>query len=340
LFPDCPVGTARTPGIVVLAPESLFVGSSAFSCGVRCAIEVIGPDDCNVVLQGPTGSGKRIVLQALYVAYGRGDLVRVPAVQLDGETLRSELVGYRGKSFTGADEKDRAGLLVQEHGGILGVEEADEIPARGQAWLVDIAEREELWPLGGGRPIRPDMRVVMCVHESPEALVARGWWRRDLLYRVAEETIVLLGLIEHMEDVPELTDHLVGRISRARGDCAIALARGVVGRLMAHAWPGNVRELDSVLKGACRRAWREAGKGQRIVVEARHLVIVPPLGLIGGRGRRVVLAVDQVHEALRKADGRVTIAAGILGVTPVTLRRRMKDFAIDLRDYRDGAKSP
>ena len=318
-----------TPARITPARAQHFVGISPYAEAVRQAIAWLAREDCTLMICGPTGSGKKVVTRALHAASGRGPLVRLPAVQLDGELARAELAGSLKGAYTDAD-RDRPGLVSLADGGMLVVDDADRTAARGQLWLLEVAEHEGLLPVGGKRVCLSNVRLVVCFQAAPEWLVRKKFLRDDLFRRLDQERIVLQPLCDHMEDLPALVQDALEREAARRNAEPVLLSDEALFRLMHHSWPGNVRELETTMERACRRARRDALAGARLCIEAHHCCgITPPAG--GTRGRVVRVSEDRIREVLAATGNNVRRSASALGIGERTLWRRVKEHAIELR---------
>jgi Nif-specific regulatory protein len=58
------------------------------------------------------------------------------------------------------------------------------------------------------------------------------------------------SLRERSEDIPQLAEFLLGRISKQQGDRSLEIKESAIRLLMKHNWPGNVRELANRLERA------------------------------------------------------------------------------------------
>ena len=210
-------------------------------------IRRIGPRDLSVLIRGPTGSGKDLVAQALHRASARSEapFVTVHVPSLKEELFESELFGYEKGAFTGA-EKDRTGLLAGAGGGTVCFDEIAALPLPSQAKLLRVLDRREVRPLGATESRPLDIRFLFTTDKDLRLLAARGSFREDLYWRVAQSEIVVPGLSHRKEDMEELVSVLLRKHARL-GRPVPDLAPGVLPFLCAAKWPGNVRQLETVL---------------------------------------------------------------------------------------------
>jgi transcriptional regulator with GAF, ATPase, and Fis domain len=164
---------------------------------------------------------------------------------LPEQLVESELFGHERGAFTGAD-RSRAGSFERAHRGTIFLDEIGELPLELQPKLLRVLERKEVTRIGAGEPIEVDVRVIAATHRDLAAMVERGTFREDLLYRLAEVVIRLPPLREHPEDIPVLAH----RILESSDGPARAIAPEALVYLQEQPWPGNVRELRNIVRRA------------------------------------------------------------------------------------------
>jgi transcriptional regulator with GAF, ATPase, and Fis domain len=241
-------------------------GESAAIRAVRETIARAGPSSATVLITGETGTGKELVATLLHQASPRRGrpMVRVNCAALPEALLESELFGHERGAFTGADQR-RIGRFEQAHGGTLFLDEIGDMHPHIQAKVLRALQEREFQRLGGAGSIRVDVRVVAATNQDLRALIARGRFREDLLYRLDVVSIHLPPLRERMEDLPALAAEILAELSSA---APAELESAALALLLAHTWPGNVRELRNVLERAALLG------GTRIA--ARDLRLGPP----------------------------------------------------------------
>jgi DNA-binding NtrC family response regulator len=263
-----PIAAERVrPGRALLAgqlPE--FVGSHPTMLEVSRRIRLAAPRRTTVLIEGPTGSGKELVAQALHRLSPRAKnkLVALNCAAIPETLLEAELFGHARGAFTGAVQ-GRTGRIEAAHGGTLFLDEIGEMPLALQAKLLRFLETGELQRVGENEPVRVDVRIVVATHRPLARLAAEGGFRADLYYRLAVFVIHTPALAERMADLGDLTEYFLRKLgaeSPAKG-----LSEGALARLRKHSWPGNVRELGHVLE----RAWILAEDRPQIGVEEIEL---------------------------------------------------------------------
>ena len=222
------------------------VGQSEAMAALRSMVRRVGPTDVNVLVLGPTGTGKELVARALHDCSRRrqGPFVPVHCGALSSELLESELFGHVRGSFTGA-YRDQSGLVEAADGGTLFLDEVGEMPVPMQVKLLRFLQEGSFVPVGGRQQKHARVRVVAATHRPLEAMVKEGSFREDLFYRLKGFVLRTPALSERLSDVPLLASRFLHRVApRAR------LAPAAMAWLLAREWPGNVRELRAVVESA------------------------------------------------------------------------------------------
>jgi DNA-binding NtrC family response regulator len=227
-------------------------------------VRLVAPRMTPVLIEGPTGSGKELVAEALHrlSSRNRKPFVAINCAAIPEALLEAELFGHTRGAFTGAVQ-GRTGRIEAADGGTLFLDEIGEMPLALQSKLLRFVECGELQRVGDNETVKVDVRVIAATH-LPLAQQARdGGFRSDLYYRLAVFLIRTPSLVEHGEDLPLLIEHFLQRLGR---DTPLKrIDESAMALLAAHDWPGNVRELEHVLERAVILA------GESPVVTAREI---------------------------------------------------------------------
>ncbi len=343
------------------------VGQSLAMQEVFKRIALVAPAEACVHLVGESGAGKELVARAIHQFSRRsgGPFVPVNIAALNPTIVESELFGHVRGAFTGADQQ-HAGLLEQSHGGTIFLDEVADIPLSLQVKLLRAVEHGEVLPVGAGRPIQIDLRIVSATHQNLTQLVTAGRFRQDLYFRLATFQIELPPLRERPGDIRPLAEHFVALLSQKNRLATAGLPPETVAVLETRPWHGNVRELKNAIEHALIMA-----RGGPILPD--HLPPpVPPgaetaattgqAGLVldtagAGSGEKEIADLirrwadarlrdsadaEDLHRqllnlvepplfsaALDKHHGQRLAAARSLGLHRMTLRKKLAEFGMD-----------
>jgi DNA-binding NtrC family response regulator len=226
-----------------------FVGDAPCMLEVSRRIRLVATRSTPVLIEGPTGSGKELVADALHrlSKRTRKAFVAINCAAIPEALLEAELFGHTRGAFTGAVQ-NRVGRIEAAHGGTLFLDEIGEMPLSLQAKLLRFVESGELQRVGDNETVRVDVRIVAATHQHLSQNTKTGTFRPDLYYRLAVFLIRTPALSDHLEDLPHLIAHFLEKMGR---DMPLKQVDATaVAKLAAHPWPGNVRELEHVLERA------------------------------------------------------------------------------------------
>lgn len=235
--------------------------------------------------------------------------------------LESELFGHVKGAFTGATA-DRTGAARNAQKGTLFLDEVCDLPLELQVKLLRFLQTGIVQPVGSDKQIQLDLRIVCATNKDPEAEVAAGRFREDLLYRLKVIPITVPPLRDRDKDVLDIASVMLERLSEEEERAAPTLTDEAKAHLLAHPWPGNVRELINKLRSA--------------LVLTDSDVLGPDALQIGGvakaptgQGQVRPLAVverEVIEHAIAACDGNVVQAAELLEVSPSTLYRKRAEW--------------
>jgi DNA-binding NtrC family response regulator len=279
----------------------------------------------NVLLQGPTGSGKELVAHAIHqmspVANQRFAVCNCSAIV--DTLLESQLFGHVRGAFTGATET-RAGLFAYADGGTVFLDEVSETSLAMQAKLLRVIQNREVQRVGAPEVRHVDVRLIAATNRDLRAEVAAGRFREDLFYRLSTIQIRVPSLAERLEDVPSLITFFVKKYNTAYGKQIKGLTRRAQAVLLKHTWPGNVRELENVLSSASLIALNDfidvqdlPEHLQKPVVQAGSAKFWRPLPLDAVRK-------EHIERVLELCSGNRVRAAQMLGIGRTSLYRYLK----------------
>jgi DNA-binding NtrC family response regulator len=233
-----PALSDRLPDLIGDAPCMLEVGRR---------VRRVAPRLTPVLIEGPTGSGKELVAEALHrlSTRSRKPFVAINCAAIPEALLEAELFGHTRGAFTGAVQ-GRTGRIEAADGGTLFLDEIGEMPLALQSKLLRFVECGELQRVGDNATVKVDVRIIAATHRSLADDTQKGTFRADLYYRLAVFLIRTPSLVEHAQDLPLLVDHFMQRLGRSSP--VKSVDHGALAKLSVHDWPGNVRELEHVLE--------------------------------------------------------------------------------------------
>jgi transcriptional regulator of acetoin/glycerol metabolism len=341
------VRVGRWVGVIADTPEPVSeLAPGLFGGGVlrRALAPVVtaAGSDLPIVLEGETGTGKEVVARAIHAWSGRsGSFVAVNCAALPQGLAEAELFGYRRGAFTGADRAS-PGFFRSAEGGTLLLDEISELPLALQAKLLRVLEQREVQPLGESRPIPIDVRVVVAGQESLLDAVRERRFRADLLARLDGMSVRLPPLRARREDVPTLFCQLWTALGQGMQP---SLEFDFVERLCVHDWPLNVRELVLLVRRLlvfhANEPSLHAGHLPARIGDAgdRPGLLQPSPETAADKSSAVAAALERVElpelvAALRAAQGNVTQASTLLGITRQRAYRLIEGHALDLDGLR------
>ena len=286
----------------------------------------------NVLIVGPTGTGKELVARAIHqispVSQQRLAVCNCSAMV--DTLLESQLFGHIRGSFTGATET-RPGLFEYANGGTVFLDEVGETSLAMQAKLLRVIQNREIQRVGSPEVRQVNVRLIAATNRDLRAEVLAGHFREDLFYRLSSIQIRIPPLTERLEDIPLLVQFFLKKYNDAYGKNFSGLTRRAQSVLLQHAWPGNVRELENVISSACITA-----SGDFIDLDdlPEHLQRRRPR--IGEADEWRPLSLDEVRKVhiqrvLHMCQGNRLRAAQVLGIGRTSLYRYLK------RDGQNGA---
>lgn len=332
---DSPTFPQEPKSDIANLPRSMrgVVGRSAKLIETFRIIDRVAKTDCTVLITGESGTGKELVARAVHEHSNRarGPLVTVNCGAIPEALLESELFGHARGAFTGAASV-RIGRIQAAEGGTLFLDEVGELPLSLQVKLLRVLQYKEYSPVGDGRVLTANIRVVAATNVDLEAAVRDGKFREDLFYRLNVIHVRTPELKERDGDVGMLLDHFfdLARDRLGRTDLIgfSAEARDV---LESYDWPGNVRELENTLERAVLLSGgpnidvadlpeRVLGRGG---VARPTQTALPDLGI---DLRRAVESFENqlIQQALDRTGWNKKQAATLLGINRTTLVEMLK----------------
>lgn len=296
--------------------------------------------NASVLVRGETGSGKELIARAVHTLGPRagGPFRALNCAALPPALLESELFGHVRGAFTGA-VRDHKGHVQLAHGGTLFLDEVAELPLELQAKLLRVLQEKTVLPVGGRDPIAVDVRFVAATHRSLRREVELGRFRADLMFRLRVVPLFLPPLRARPGDISLLASRFIERKNPTSDRHIARIAPGAKRAMESYDWPGNVRELQNAIEYAFVMGegpiLTEADLPPEVRGEAPGQTDEPNMHAPEHAGKTHEPSsapnpeAERLVQALEKAAGNRQKAAASLGISRVTLWRKLRAFGID-----------
>jgi PAS domain S-box-containing protein len=305
------------------------LGSSPLMQRMFEMIESVAQSDAPVTIQGKSGTGKELVAMAIHEASARRDksFIKVNCASLNENVLESELFGHVKGAYTGADS-DRVGRFEAAHGGSIFLDEIGDIPLSTQVKLLRVLEDHVIEKVGDNKPISIDVRIITATNKDLEELISKGVFREDLFFRINVFPIYCPALSERWEDIPQLAQSFIKYGTRKSGKKIVGFTPEAMEKLTNYSWPGNVRELRNAVEYAlvlCHGGLISPGHLPPRITKYKE-----EDDSAVGLSSHINQEKEQLIKALRQSSGNQTQAAKALGISRVTIWKRIKKHNLNL----------
>ena len=305
--------------------SGMYWGTSERMTQLRALITKVALTDANLLITGENGTGKEMLAREIHRLSGRR---QKPMVTVDmgavSETLfESELFGHVKGSFTDA-HADRPGKFEAANEGTLFLDEIGNLPYHLQAKLLTVLQRRSIVRVGSNTPIPVNIRLICATNRDLEAMVRKGDFREDLLYRINTIHVEIPPLRERPEDIIPLTEIFLAKYASLYGKPQFALTTDAKEKLKAHPWYGNIRELEHTVEKAIIIA-----DGKRI--EATDFDLSPVRHKEPAEQKETTLEEMEyrmIKEAMAKYDSNLSVVASRLGISRQTLYNKLKRYEL------------
>ncbi len=329
--------------------RAAIVGTSRAMQAIYKEIGRIAATTVPVLIRGETGTGKELVARAIYQHSDRaaGPFIAINCAAIPENLLESELFGHERGSFTGADVR-RIGRFEQANMGTIFLDEIGDMNLQLQAKLLRVLQEKAIQRVGGKENIPIDVRIIAATHRDLEAAIQERLFREDLFYRLNVVTITLPALSDRPEDIPELARYFLKKYGAEASVAAPAISPEAVAFLQQQKFPGNIRELENTVR-------------QALLIAREYTISVEHIKDALAKNRRSATTNNQSHaayiadlldrvergevtnafskmledlepelytQAIQRAAGNQTKAAGWLGVTRLKMREKLKQLGL------------
>ena len=285
--------------------------------------------DSPVLVAGPTGTGKELMVQSIHSASKRKNkpFIAQNCAAIPANLLESILFGSVKGSFTGAE--NRAGLFELANGGTLFLDEINSMPIELQAKLLRVIQDGNLRRVGSTSTVNVDVRIISAINVPIDSVVSLGQIRQDLFYRLSVITLDIPRLSKRVEDIPPLVSYFIDKFNRKYGKHFSGVSDQVMGLFFEYEWPGNVRELEHTLESAISLYDGE-------LIHTEHLPYQYKGKLQQAENQEELTSIyslkeamdqyeaDIIHKVMQNTDNNISKAAKLLNIPRQTLQYKLK----------------
>lgn len=290
----------------------------------------ISKTDANILLIGESGTGKELFAQAIHNTYcPDGPFIAVNCASMPRTLIESELFGYEGGTFTGAEKKGRPGKFELANGGTIFLDEIGDMPIEIQPVLLRVLEEKQVMRLGGSKYIPVNVRIIAATNKNLFDMIHTSQFREDLYFRLAVFKITIPPLRERNADILVLANYFVETTCNKIGMKQPLLAKDTLHVLIDYSWPGNARQLENAMVYAIHMCNGDTITPKDLPDEITSL---DNKQLIGRKSlvSLAELEKDAIEMTMDSTNNDTSKAAKILGIGRTTLYRKLKEYEIDL----------
>jgi DNA-binding NtrC family response regulator len=313
------------------------IGNSASLRGLLKQVETVAPTNSTVLIYGETGTGKELIARSIHKNSQRNGraFVSVNCAALPPSLILSELFGHEKGAFTGAMQR-RLGRFELADGGTIFLDEVGELLPDTQIALLRVLQEREFERVGGGRPVRVDVRVIAATNRDLKTAVANGTFRQDLFYRLNVFPVDVPPLRERKDDIPLLVWHFTQQFAKRLSKVIDTISSATMDALRRYYWPGNIRELQNVIERSVILCETEIFSIDESWLPQQQFLTEPRNEIELSRSLQAE-EMDMIEAALKESGGRVfgpSGAAAKLGIARSTLESKIRSLKIDKNRFR------
>lgn len=313
------------------------IGKSSLMQEITSKIQKVAPTNATVLIHGESGTGKELFARAIHYLSLRkdGPFVAINSAAIPRELLESELFGYERGAFTGADARKLGKLELADKGTVF-LDEIGDMDLALQAKLLRVLQEQVIERVGGGKPIKIDVRIVAATNKDLEKAVAAKLFREDLFYRLNVFPLTIPALRDRRDDIPSLAQNFLNKFAAEVKKGPISISDEARDLLLKFPWKGNVRELENVIERAVIYADGGVIRAQDLGINemsirdalAENVPIDGPLHAIAEAATRIAES-RRIKQVLKQTGGNKTRAAEVLQVSYKTLLTKIKDYQLE-----------
>jgi two-component system response regulator HydG len=305
------------------------IGRSPLMIRLLETVEQVATTEATVLITGESGTGKEMIANAIHYNSLRKEepFIKINCAALAESLLESELFGHEKGAFTGADKRTE-GKFRQADGGSIFLDEVSEMSAAMQVKLLRVLQEREITPVGGAEVIAVNVRVIAASNKDLKKEMEQKRFREDLFYRLNVVALNLPPLKDRKEDIPLLAQHFLQIFATKNNKNIKGFTPQSMEKLVKYNWPGNVRELINAVERAVVLSRLE-------YLDADDLSLLMEDNQITGDKDQLCLpenmSLDEIEkrsilEVINACDGNKSEAARRLGITRMTLRKKLDKY--------------
>jgi len=322
------------------------VGCSDWARDVRAFIEDVANYSSNVLITGPSGTGKELISRAIHALSRRAEkrFVPVDCASITGTLFASHLFGHLKGAFTGATCATIGCFRAADQGTIF-LDEIGELELDLQAKLLRILQERIVVPVGGHEGSPVDVRIIAATNQNLPEEVAAGRFRLDLYYRLNVIAVQTVALKDRSEDIEPLARHILAKLNVHHGMPLKRLSAAALEQMRCYDWPGNVRQLENALERAVLFSRGDVIGAEHVahaIADESHAQLLPMTIAADAEARWPTAAEAErqhLHNTLEHVGYNLSAAAGLLDLDRHSLRRRISKHGLDISAARPGRPS-
>ncbi|HBV87455.1 MAG TPA: sigma-54-dependent Fis family transcriptional regulator [Desulfosporosinus sp.] len=320
-------------------PFSRIIGKSRSILRTKFFARKVASSEATILITGESGVGKELFAQAIHKDSPRTTkpFIAINCGAIPSALFESELFGYNGGAFTGAERKGKPGKLELAHGGTLFLDEIGELPLELQVKLLRVLQDKCFYRVGGTEPLTVNTRIIAATNRDLAKMIQRGEFREDLYYRLNVIALEVPPLRERTEDIPDLVQALLYEFTQKYLKTLPTLDPEVMLSFLNYDWPGNIRELRNVIERLAILSEGETLNSQYLPsnltpFSSRLPSVVYPItaqnlqGALKTKGTSE--EITQIKISLEKTNGNKTAAAKLLGISRGTLYYKLNQYGL------------
>ncbi|WP_425804443.1 sigma-54-dependent Fis family transcriptional regulator [Desulfitobacterium sp. Sab5] len=296
--------------------------------------------DGNILIQGESGTGKEMFAQSIHNENNpNGPFIAINCTAIPKDLIESELFGYEGGAFTGAERQGHKGKIELANGGTLFLDEIGDMPLSLQPILLRVLEEKQVMRIGGNYYIPVNFRLIAATNQNLLNLVEKKQFREDLYYRLDVFSLSIPPLRDRGNDIIELANHFIASIAEKQQKPAPTLDEAAIYRLLRYNWPGNVRQLQNAMLYAVSATNDDKIKPENLPTTIRESTVTFNRNPVSAE-KVIILAKDNtddrlsmkemekkmIIQSLLQTENNITKTARLLEISKSTLYRKLKEY--------------